>query len=73
MVCIFEGGMKMTAKEMIVELLSKYSYPMLVIEDVIKRTSDYYLSHTPADDNDPYLWQQVRYLENFKKFVLGVD
>lgn len=62
---LFERRTKVTAKERIAELLSKYSYPMSVIEDVIKRTSDYYLSHTPAVDNDPYLWQQVRYLENF--------
>lgn len=73
MVRFFERRTKVTAKERIAELLSKYSYPMSVIEDVIKRTNDYYLSHTPADDNDPYLWQQVRYLENFKKFVLGVE
>ena len=51
MVRFFERRTKVTAKERIAELLSKYSYPMSVIEDVIKRTSDYYLSHTPADDN----------------------
>ena len=68
MVCIFEGGMKMTAKEMIVELLSKYSYPIAVIDDIRRRVGDFYLSGNSSDDNDPYLWQQVRYLENLNKF-----
>lgn len=60
----------MTAKEKIVELLSKYSYPITVINDIRERLGDFYLSGNSSDDNDPYLWQQVRYLENVKKFVL---
>lgn len=63
----------MTAKEKIVELLSMYSYPIAIIDDIRGRVGDFYLSGNSIDDNDPYLWQQVRYLENFKKFVLGVE
>lgn len=63
----------MTAKEKIVELLSKYSYPITVINDIRGRLGDFYLSGNSSDDNDPYLWQQVRYLENVKKFVLEMS
>ena len=63
----------MTAKEMTVELLSKYSYPLDVIDDIRRRVADFYLSGNSSDDNDPYLWQQVRYLENVKKFVLEMS
>ena len=66
-------GNRMTAKEKIVELLSLYDYPIAVIDDIRGRVGDFYLSGNSSDDNDPYLWQQVRYLENFKKFVLGVE
>lgn len=57
----------MTAKEKIVELLSKYSYPIAVIDDIRGRVGDFYLSANSSDDNAPYLWQQVRYLENWNK------
>ena len=63
----------MTAKEKIVELLSKYSYPITVINDIRGLLGDFYLSGNSSDDNDPYLWQQVRYLENVKKFVLEMS
>ncbi|WP_404387530.1 DUF6877 family protein [Ligilactobacillus animalis] len=63
----------MTAKEKIVELLSMYSYPITVINDIRGRLGDFYLSSNSSDDNDPYLWQQVRYLENVKKFVLEMS
>lgn len=63
----------MTAKEKIVELLSKYSYPITVINDIRGRLGDFYSSGNSSDDNDPYLWQQVRYLENVKKFVLEMS
>ena len=62
----------MTAKEKIVELLSKYSYPMSVVDDIRGRVGDFYLSGNSSDDNDPSLWQQVRYLENLNKFK-GVE
>lgn len=62
----------MTAKEKIVELLSRYSYPITVINDIRGRLGDFYLSGNSSDDNDPYLWQQVRYLENLNK-VKGVE
>ena len=63
----------MTAKERIIELLSKYRYPITVINDIRGRVGDFYLSGNSSDDNDPYLWQQVRYLENVKKFVLEMS
>ena len=62
----------MTAKEKIVELLSRYGYLIAVIDDIRGRLGDFYLSGNSSDDNDPYLWQQVRYLENLNKFK-GVE
>lgn len=62
----------MSAKERLVELLATYRYPIVVINDVRMRVGDFYLSGNSSDDNDPYLWQQVRYLENFNKFK-GVE
>lgn len=56
-----------------VELLATYRYPIAVINDVRMRVGDFYLSGNSSDDNDPYLWQQVRYLENVKKFVLEMS
>lgn len=58
----------MTAGERIAELLSEYDYPLCALEDVDKRIADFYLSGN-RDDNDPYLWQQVRYLENWCKMT----
>ncbi|KDA46376.1 DUF6877 family protein [Ligilactobacillus animalis] len=63
----------MSAKEKLVELLATYRYPIAVINDVRMRVGDFYLSGNSSDDNDPYLWQQVRYLENVKKFVLEMS
>jgi hypothetical protein len=62
----------MSAKEKLVELLATYRYPIAVINDVRMRVGDFYLSDNSSDDNDPYLWQQVRYLENLNKFK-GVE
>lgn len=62
----------MSAKERLVELLATYRYPIAVINDVRMRVGDFYLSSNSSDDNDPYLWQQVRYLENLNKFK-GVE
>ncbi|MHB9953128.1 DUF6877 family protein [Ligilactobacillus murinus] len=62
----------MSAKEKLVELLAAYRYPIAVINDVRMRVGDFYLSGNSSDDNDPYLWQQVRYLENLNKFK-GVE
>ncbi len=62
----------MSAKERLVELLATYRYPIAVINDVRMRVGDFYLSGNSSDDNDPYLWQQVRYLENLNK-VKGVE
>ncbi len=62
----------MSAKEKLVELLATYRYPIAVINDVRMRVGDFYLSGNSSDDNDPYLWQQVRYLENLNKFK-GVE
>lgn len=62
----------MSAKEKLVELLATYRYPIAVINDVRMRVGDFYLSGNSSDDNDPYLWQQVRYLENLHK-VKGVE
>ncbi|MCR1902254.1 DUF6877 family protein [Ligilactobacillus apodemi] len=57
----------MSAKEKLIELLDTYRYPISVINDVRMRVGDFYLSGNLGDDNDPYLWQQVRYLENWNK------
>lgn len=62
----------MSAKEKLVELLATYRYPIAVINDVRMRVGDFYLSGNSSDDNDPYLWQQVWYLENLNK-VKGVE
>ncbi|NBH84316.1 hypothetical protein D6C19_00765 [Ligilactobacillus murinus] len=62
----------MSAKEKLVELLATYRYPIAVIDDIRRRVGDFYLSGNSSDDNDPYLWQQVRYLENLNKFK-GVE
>lgn len=62
----------MSAKERLVELLATYRYSIAVINDVRMRMGDFYLSGNSSDDNDPYLWQQVRYLENLNK-VKGVE
>ncbi|MBF0757393.1 DUF6877 family protein [Ligilactobacillus murinus] len=62
----------MSAKEKLVELLATYRYPIAVINDVRMRVGDFYLSGNSSDDNDPYLWQQVQYLENLNK-VKGVE
>mgnify|MGYP006865396708 FL=1 len=62
----------MSAKEKLVELLATYRYPIAVINDVRMRVGDFYLFGNSSDDNDPYLWQQVRYLENLNKFK-GVE
>lgn len=49
--------MKKNAAEQINELILKYQFPLEVLQDVYNRVSG-------NEDNEPYLLQQVRYLNN---------
>lgn len=52
-------GNKVTAIDRLTELMKEYDFPIEALKDVIGRIS----SWKGSANDDPYLWQQVRYLE----------
>ncbi|WP_324177333.1 DUF6877 family protein [Ligilactobacillus salivarius] len=50
---------KVTAIDRLAELIREYAFPLDPLVDVIWRIS----SWQGSTSDDPYLWQQVRYLE----------
>ena len=50
---------KVTAIDRLAELIKEYDFPIEALKDVIGRIS----SWQGSTNDDPYLWQQVRYLE----------
>ena len=56
-------GNKVTAIDRLAELMKEYAFPLDPLVDVIWRI----LSWQGSASDDPYLWQQVRYLEKLVK------
>lgn len=54
---------KVTAIDRLAELMKEYAFPLDPLVDVIWRI----LSWQGSTSDDPYLWQQVRYLEELIK------
>lgn len=54
---------EVTAIDRLAELMKEYNFPLNPLVDVIWRI----LSWQGDTNNDPYLWQQVRYLEKLVK------
>ena len=54
---------KVTAIDRLAELVREYRFPIEALKDVIDRIS----SWQGNTNDDPYLWQQVRYLEELVK------
>lgn len=54
---------EVTATDRIAELIREYAFPLDPLVDVIWRIS----SWQGSTSDDPYLWQQVRYLEKLVK------
>lgn len=50
---------EVTATDRLAELMAEYAFPLDTLVDVIWRIS----SWQGNTNDDPYLWQQVRYLE----------
>lgn len=58
---------EVTAIDELARLISQHEVPTIVILDVKQRVEDWRSSISYRNDNDPYLWQQVRYIRNFLK------
>jgi|GEM_PF-2909300 len=58
---------QVTALDEISRLIREYRIPAPILRDVQKRIGDWKSSLTYVDDSDPYLWQQVRFVENYLK------
>lgn len=58
---------KMTAMDEMARLIVNYRIPAVILRDVNQRVDDWKKSISYRDDNDPYLWQQVKYLRNYLK------
>lgn len=58
---------KITAMDEMARLIVNYRIPAVILRDVNQRVDDWKKSISYRDDNDPYLWQQVRYLRNYLK------
>ncbi len=58
---------EVTAIDELSRLISQHEVPTIVILDVKQRVEDWRSSISYRNDNDPYLWQQVRYIRNFLK------
>lgn len=59
---------QITALDEISRLIREYRIPAPILRDIQKRIGDWKESIAYVDDNDNYLWQQVRFLDNFIKF-----
>ena len=58
---------KITAMDEMARLIVNYRIPAAILRDVNRRVADWKKSISYRDDNDPYLWQQVKYLRNYLK------
>lgn len=58
---------KITAMDEMARLIVNYRIPAVILRDVNQRVDDWKKSISYRDDNDPYLWQQVKYLRNYLK------
>lgn len=58
---------KMTAMDEMARLIVNYRIPAVILRDVNQRVDDWKKSISYQNDNDPYLWQQVKYLRNYLK------
>lgn len=58
---------EVTAIDELSRLISQHKVPTIVILDVKQRVEDWRSSISYRNDNDPYLWQQVKYIRNFLK------
>lgn len=58
---------KITAMDEMARLIVNYRIPAVILRDVNKRVDDWKKSISYQNDNDPYLWQQVKYLRNYLK------
>ena len=58
---------KITAMDEMARLIVNYRIPAVILRDVNRRVADWKKSISYRDDNDPYLWQQVKYLRNYLK------
>ncbi len=58
---------EVTAIDELSRLIIQHKVPTIVILDVKQRVEDWRSSISYRNDNDPYLWQQVRYIRNFLK------
>lgn len=58
---------KITAMDEMARLIVNYRIPAAILRDVNQRVDDWKKSISYRDDNDPYLWQQVKYLRNYLK------
>lgn len=61
------AGEKITAMDEMARLIVNYRIPAVILRDVNQRVDDWRKSISYQDDNDPYLWQQVKYLRNYLK------
>lgn len=55
---------KVTAIDRLAELMKEYGFPIEALKGVIGRISSW---QGNTNDDDPYLWQQVRYFEELIK------
>lgn len=58
---------KITAIDEMARLIVNYRIPAVILRDVNQRVDDWKKSISYQNDNDPYLWQQVKYLRNYLK------
>lgn len=58
---------KITAMDEMARLIVNYRIPAVILRDVNRGVADWKKSISYRDDNDPYLWQQVKYLRNYLK------
>lgn len=58
---------KITAMDEMARLIVNYRIPAVILRDVNQRVDDWKKSISYQNDNDPYLWQQVKYLRNYLK------
>lgn len=61
--------MSKTAGMALSELIDQHQFPLPVLKDVLSRLQSNSLGNTDEQAKEAYTWQQVRYLENWLRYM----
>ncbi|MCP0886950.1 hypothetical protein LB941_06335 [Ligilactobacillus sp. WILCCON 0076] len=61
--------MSETANMALSRLVEEHNFPSVVLKDVFTRMQSNQLGNNDEEAKEAYVWQQVRFLENYLKYM----